>query len=93
LLREYRVLDTDLTSLIPKHGKLSKNQIGKTWYIFRLKVEEPTVEVYKNESLKSFNTAGFTKSDKISPEQMWDPPALPKFRHLWPAYASRKTFL
>jgi hypothetical protein len=54
-MREYRVLETDLTSLLPKHRKPPKNENEKTQYIFRLKIEKPSLELYKNESLKQFN--------------------------------------
>ena len=93
-LREYRVLETDLTSLLlPKHRKPSKNPNEKTQYIFRLKIEKPSLEMYKNESLKQFNQTGFASNQQVSQEKMWDKAATPRFRHLWPAFSSRSTFL
>ena len=92
-LREYRVLETDLTSLLPKHRKPSKNPNEKTQYIFRLKIEKPSLEMYKNESLKQFNQTGFASNSQVSQEKMWDKAATPRFRHLWPAFSSRSTFL
>jgi hypothetical protein len=56
-MREYRVLETDLGSLLPplKNRKQPKNTTEKTQYIFRLKIEKPSIELYRNESLKQFN--------------------------------------
>ncbi len=54
-MREYRVLETDLSSLLPKNRKQPKNTTEKTQYIFRLKIEKPAIELYRNESLKQFN--------------------------------------
>jgi hypothetical protein len=85
-MREYRVLETDLTSLLPKSRKQPKNKTEKTQFIFRLKIDQPSLEVYRTETLKQFNQTGFSSS--ADPGKTWDKSATPKFRHLWPAYSS-----
>ncbi len=54
-MREYRVLETDLTSLLPKHRKPSKNEDEKIQYIFRLKIGGPSDELYNDNALKIYN--------------------------------------
>ena len=71
-MREYRVLETDLTSLLPKNRKQPKNTTEKTQYIFRLKIEKPSMELYRNESLKQFDQTGFAKNTTTPPDKTWD---------------------
>lgn len=53
-VREYKVRGADLTSLIPEyHSKGKRYETAE--YIFRLRLEMPTIEIYKNQSYSQFN--------------------------------------
>ena len=53
-VREYKVRGADLTSLIPDyHSKGKRYETAE--YIFRLRLEMPTIEIYKNQSYSQFN--------------------------------------
>ena len=48
-VREYKVRGADLTSLIPGyHSNIKRLETAE--YIFRLRLEMPTIEIYKNQS-------------------------------------------
>jgi hypothetical protein len=42
---------------MPKH--LFKPSNGDTWYIFRLRIEAPSLEMYKHASQEQFDQTGF----------------------------------
>ena len=50
-VREYKVRGADLTSLIPEHSNIKRSETAE--YIFRLRLEMPTIDIYKNQSYRT----------------------------------------